>query len=124
MEVDLRIGNPAHTLQRIRAMESPPAHTKSTPTEKPPNSLVVITLHSTIKKLPSLIYYFNYMLHHTQLIPAIRIADKKTGYQKKTQTWVDFSILWCLDYFILSFKIKYFHIDRLSFISQGLNEFT
>lgn len=42
MEVDLRIGNPAHTLQRIRAMESPPAHTNvATTAENTPNPLLV-----------------------------------------------------------------------------------
>lgn len=43
MEVDLRISNPAHTLQRIRAMESPsPAHVKASTTENTPNPLLVI----------------------------------------------------------------------------------
>lgn len=42
MEVDLRIGNPAHTLQRIRAMESPPAHAKTLSTENAANPLLVI----------------------------------------------------------------------------------
>lgn len=41
VEVDLRISNPAHTLQRIRAMESPPQHAKATAAENPSNSLLV-----------------------------------------------------------------------------------
>lgn len=33
MEVDLRIGNPAHTLQRIRVMESPTVSNEKTSLE-------------------------------------------------------------------------------------------
>lgn len=43
VEVDLRISNPAHTLQRIRAMESPPQHAKATAAENPSNSLLIKT---------------------------------------------------------------------------------
>ncbi|XP_046459353.1 mitochondrial coenzyme A transporter SLC25A42-like isoform X1 [Daphnia pulex] len=49
MEVDLRISNPAHTLQRIRAMESSSQHTKSnTTTENTPNPLLIKTASPAI----------------------------------------------------------------------------
>ena len=49
MKVDLCIGNHVHTPNKIRALESPLAHTKSAPKENPPILLMVIPLHSAIK---------------------------------------------------------------------------
>ena len=41
MEVDLRFTNPAHSIQRIRGMESQNNHSKTANTDHTPNPLLV-----------------------------------------------------------------------------------